>query len=353
MNWLKRGQSVVLGVDISTAAIKLLELSWSGSRYKVESYAVSPLPLDAVVDKSINDVDVIANAIKAAVKQSGTKTKKACVAVAGSSVMTKIISMPATLSEDEMEDQILVEADQYVPYSLDEVNLDFEVQGITENDPEMVDVLLAASRRENVEDRVEALAKAGLEASIVDVEAFAMENAFSVFSEQLPEASNEQAVAIMDIGATMSTLNVVHNDRTIYTREQSFGGKQLTEEIQRRYGLSFEEAGLAKKHGGLPDNYGLDVLDPFKKAVVQQISRSLQFFTSSNVNEKVGSIVLAGGCASIAGMDKLVEQDLGTPVYIANPFINMALSNKVKPQSLSNDAPSMMIACGLALRSFD
>jgi type IV pilus assembly protein PilM len=353
MNWLKRGQSAVLGVDISTAAIKLLELSWSGSRYKVESYAVSPLPLDAVVDKSINDVDVIANAIKAAVKQSGTKTKKASVAVAGSSVMTKIISMPATLSEDEMEDQILVEADQYVPYSLDEVNLDFEVQGITENDPEMVDVLLAASRRENVEDRVEALAKAGLEASIVDVEAFAMENAFSVFSEQLPEASNEQAVAIMDIGATMSTLNVVHNDRTIYTREQSFGGKQLTEEIQRRYGLSFEEAGLAKKHGGLPDNYGIDVLDPFKKAVVQQISRSLQFFTSSNVNEKVGNIVLAGGCASIAGMDKLVEQDLGIPVYIANPFINMALSNKVKPQSLSNDAPSMMIACGLALRSFD
>ncbi len=353
MNWLKRGQSAVLGVDISTAAIKLLELSWSGSRYKVESYAVSPLPLDAVVDKSITDIDVIANAIKAAVKQSGTKTKKACVAVAGSSVMTKIISMPATLSEDEMEDQILVEADQYVPYSLDEVNLDFEVQGITENDPEMVDVLLAASRRENVEDRVEALAKAGLEASIVDVEAFAMENAFSVFSEQLPEASNEQAVAIMDIGATMSTLNVVHNDRTIYTREQSFGGKQLTEEIQRRYGLSFEEAGLAKKHGGLPDNYGVDVLDPFKKAVVQQISRSLQFFTSSNVNEKVGSIVLAGGCASIAGMDKLVEQDLGIPVYIANPFINMALSNKIKPQSLSNDAPSMMIACGLALRSFD
>ncbi|MCF6202077.1 MAG: pilus assembly protein PilM [Methylococcaceae bacterium] len=353
MNWLKRGQSAVLGVDISTAAIKLLELSWSGSRYKVESYAVSPLPLDAVVDKSITDVDVIANAIKAAVKQSGTKTKKACVAVAGSSVMTKIISMPATLSEDEMEDQILVEADQYVPYSLDEVNLDFEVQGITENDPEMVDVLLAASRRENVEDRVEALAKAGLEASIVDVEAFAMENAFSVFSEQLAEASSEQAVAIMDIGATMSTLNIVHNNRTVYTREQSFGGKQLTEEIQRRYGLSFEEAGLAKKHGGLPDNYGVDVLDPFKKAVIQQISRSLQFFTSSNVNEKVSSLVLAGGCASIAGMDKLVEQDLGIPVYIANPFINMALSNKVKPQSLSNDAPSMMIACGLALRSFD
>lgn len=353
MNWLNRGHSAVLGVDISTAAVKLLELSQSGSRYKVESYAVSPLPLDAVVDRSITDVEVIANAIKAAVKQSGTKTKQACVAVSGSSIMTKIISMPASLTEDEMEDQILVEADQYVPYSLDEVNLDFEVQGVTEGNPEMVDVLLAASRRENVEDRVEALALAGLKASIVDVEAFAMENAFSVLAEQLPDSNNQQTVAIVDLGATMSTMNVVHNSRSIYTREQSFGGKQLTEEIQRRYGLSYEEAGLAKKHGGLPDNYISDVLDPFKKAVVQQISRSLQFFTSSSANRVVDNIVLAGGCSSIAGLEKVVEEELGISAYVANPFINMALSNKVKPQSLSNDAPSMMIACGLALRSFD
>ena len=353
MNWLNRGQSAVLGVDISTAAVKLLELSQSGSRYKVESYAVSPLPLDAVVDRSITDVEVIADAIKAAVKQSGTKTKQACVAVSGSSIMTKIISMPASLTDDEMEDQILVEADQYVPYSLDEVNLDFEVQGLTEGNSEMVDVLLAASRRENVEDRVEALALAGLKASIVDVEAFAMENAFSVLSEQLPDSNDKQTVAIVDLGATVSTMNVVYNSRSIYTREQSFGGKQLTEEIQRRYGLSYEEAGLAKKHGGLPDNYISDVLDPFKKAVIQQISRSLQFFTSSNANRSVDSIVLAGGCSSIAGLEKLVEKDLGISAYVANPFINMALSNKVKPQSLSNDAPSMMIACGLALRSFD
>lgn len=353
MNWLNKGQSAVLGVDISTAAVKLLELSQSGSRYKVESYAVSPLPLDAVVDRSITDVEVIANAVKVAVKQSGTKTKQACVAVSGSSIMTKIISMPASLSEDEMEDQILVEADQYVPYSLNEVNLDFDVQGATEGNPEMVDVLLAASRRENVEDRVEALALAGLKASIVDVEAFAMENAYSELSDQIPGANDQQTVAIVDLGATMSTMNVVHNSRSVYTREQSFGGKQLTEEIQRRYGLSYEEAGLAKKHGGLPDNYVSEVLDPFKKAVIQQISRSLQFFTSSSSNKAVDRIILAGGCASIEGLDKLVEEDLGIAAFIANPFVNMALSNKVKPQSLSNDAPSMMIACGLALRSFD
>lgn len=353
MNWFNKKQSAVLGIDISTAAVKLLELSRDGTRYKVESYSVAPLPQDAVVDKAIANVEVIAEAIKKAVKQSNTKLKNACVAVAGSSVMTKIIPMPANYSDEDMEQQILVEADQYVPFSLDEVNLDFEVQGINEHNPDVVDVLLAASRRENVEDRVEALNLAGLKAKIVDVEAFAMENAFELLVHQLPNGAEDQTIAIADIGATMATLNVLYNSRTVYTREQSFGGKQLTEEIQRRYGLSHEEAGMAKRHGGLPDNYDSDVLEPFKRAIVQQIARSLQFFVSSSVNRNVSCIMLAGGCASIAGLEKLVEQELGIKAYVANPFINMALSSRIKPQSLSNDAPALMVACGLALRSFD
>jgi len=353
MNWFGKKQSAVLGIDISSAAVKLLELSKTGARYRVESYSVAPLPQDAVIDKSIANVDVIAGAIKTALKNSGTRARQAAVAVAGSAVMTKIITMPATWAGDEMEEQIMLEADKYVPYSLDEVNFDFEIQGTNENNPEMVDVLLAASRKENVDDRVEALSKAGLKAKVVDVEAFAMENAFTLLADQLPEALEGQTIAIVDIGATMATLNVLHDSRTVYTREQAFGGKQLTEEIQRRYGLSYEEAGLAKRHGGLPDNYTSDVLDPFKKAMVQQIARSLQFFVSSSANRNIDSIILAGGCASITGVDKLVEQSLGVPTLVANPFINMALSNRIKPQILSNDAPAMMIACGLALRSFD
>ena len=353
MNWFNRNQSALLGIDISTAAVKLLELSRAGARYKVESYAVAPLPQDAVIDKNITNVEVIGNAIKAAVKQSGTRAKQACVAVAGSSVMTKIISMPASLSEAEMGEQIMVEADQYIPYALDEVNLDFEVQGVSKSNPDMLDVLLAASRRENIEDRIAALAYAGLKAAIVDVEAFAMENAFALLVDQLPEKVENKTVAVADIGATMTSLNILHDGKTIYTREQGFGGRQLTEEIQRRYGLSYEEAGLAKKHGGLPDNYIPDVLEPFKKAMLQQIARSLQFFVSSSANRGVDALILAGGCSSIPGLDKLVERDLGIPSYIANPFINMALSSRVKPQSLSNDTPAMMIACGLALRSFD
>jgi type IV pilus assembly protein PilM len=353
MSWFNHKQNAVLSLDISTAAVKLLELSRVGARYRVESYAVAPLPQDAVIDKNFANVNVIAEAIKAALKRSESKLKQATVAVAGSAVMTKIITMPASLSDDEMEEQIMVEADQYVPYSLDEINFDFEIQRINEHNPEMVDVLLAASRKENVDDRVEALLKAGLKARIVDVEAFAMENAFSLLADQFADSIAGQTVAIADIGATMSTLNVVHDSRIVYTREQVFGGRQLTEEIQRRYGLSYEEAGLAKKHGGLPDNYTIDVLDPFKRAIIQQIQRSLQFFASSSAERIIDSIILAGGCASVLGIEKLVEQSLGMPVYTANPFVNMTLSNKVKPQALSSDAPAMMIACGLALRSFD
>ncbi len=353
MKWFNRKHDPLLGIDISTAAVKIIELSKTGSRYKVESYAVAPLVQDAVVDNNISHIEIITEAIKVALKQSGTHARHACVAIAGSSVMTKVITMPAYLSEDEMEEQIMVEADQYIPYSLDEVRMDFEVQNINEANPQMVDVLLAASRRENVDERVDALEMAGLTASIVDVGSFAIENSYTLLKDLLPDGDEEQTVAIADIGATMTTLNILQEGRAIYTREQGFGGKQLTEEIQRRYGLSYEEAGLAKRHGGLPDNYNTDVLGPFKRALVQQVARSLQFFISSSANRNIDTVILAGGCASISGIDKLIEEELGIPTFVANPFINMALSNKIKPQSLSEDAAAMMIACGLALRSFD
>jgi type IV pilus assembly protein PilM len=343
----------LLGLDISSTAVKLLELSRSGGRYRVQSYAVEPVPVDAVVEKNITDIDAVGEAIKRVVKRSGSKNKYAAVAVSGSAVITKIIAMPASLSDEEMEAQIETEADQYIPYPLEEVSIDFEVTGPSEKNPELVDVLLAASRTENVFDRVSACELAGLVTKVVDVEAYAMENAFSLISDQLSAGEDSQTIAIADIGATMTTLNVLHNHKIIYTREQSFGGKQLTEEIQRRYGLSYEEAGMAKRQGGLPDNYVTEVLEPFKEAMVQQVSRSLQFFFSSSPYSSVDFLVLAGGSVSIPGVDELLEERIGTPTIVANPFANMGLAGRVKPQSLSNDAPALMIACGLALRSFD
>jgi len=346
-------QPPVLGLDISSTAVKLLELSHSGGRYRVESYAVEPLPLNSVVEKNISDIEAVGEAIRRAVKRSGSKTKNAAVAVAGSAVITKVISMPASLSDEEMESQIELEADQYIPYPLEEVNIDFEIIGSSGRDDDRVDVLLAASRSENVDVRVAACEIGGLKSSVIDVEAYVMENAFELLADQIPDGGADKTVAIVDIGATMTTLSVLHDKKIIYTREQVFGGKQLTEEIQRRYGLSYEEAGMAKRQGGLPDNYVPEVLEPFKEAMAQQVSRSLQFFFSSSQYNSVDHILLAGGSASIAGVDDLIESKLGTNTSIANPFTNMSLSSKVKAQTLSNDAPALMISCGLALRSFD
>jgi type IV pilus assembly protein PilM len=282
-----------------------------------------------------------------------TSVRNVAVAVAGSAVITKTIEMDAGLSDDEMESQLKIEADQYIPYPLEEVAIDFEVQGYSARNPERVEVLLAACRKENVEVREAALGLAGLTARVVDVEAYALERSFGLLTAQLAAPEDRLTVAVVDIGATMTTLSVLRDGRIIYTREQLFGGRQLTEEIQRRYGLSMEEAGLAKKQGGLPDDYVIEVLQPFKDALVQQVSRSLQFFFASGQYNSVDYILLAGGTASVSGLDRLIEQRLGTPTQVANPFADMTLSNKVNADALANDAPALMIACGLALRSFD
>jgi type IV pilus assembly protein PilM len=215
-----------------------------------------------------------------------------------------------------------------------------------------MNVLLAASRTENVDVRVAALDVGGMTAKVVDVEAFAMENAYKLLADQL-SVPKDATVAVVDIGATMTTLSVLKNQRTIYTREQVFGGKQLTDEVMRRYGLSYEEAGMAKRQGGLPESYEIEVLEPFKEAMVQQISRLLQFFFAGTEFSKVDQVVLAGGCASIAGVAEMVEEQIGVPTIVANPLAGMSLSNRVQAQTLAQDAPALMIACGLALRSFD
>ncbi|MDH0970484.1 pilus assembly protein PilM [Acinetobacter johnsonii] len=341
----------LIGVDISSTSVKVLELSAKNNRYWVESYALVPLPEGSVVEKNILNPEAVGDALERAVNLANVQSTDVALAVPTSMVITKIIEMDADMNDDEREIQIRDDAEQYIPFPLDEASLDFEVLPDRLDNPNRVNVLLVATRIENVEARAEALELGGLMPKIADVESFAIENAFKVFSDTLPMGVN--TVGILDIGHTMTTLSVMQNNKVIYTREQVFGGKQLTQEIQNRYGLSFEEAGRAKKSRTLPDDYDIEVLEPFLEAVVQQAARSLQFFFSSSQFNEIDHILLAGGNANIPGLAKLLQQKLGYRVTIANPFLQMGFSPQIDIKKIENDASSLMVACGLALRSFD
>lgn len=349
----KKNNKTVLGLDLSSTSVKLLELVQTSAGLRVESYAVAPLPANSIVENTISSPENVASTIELAVEKSKTKCKQGAVAVSGSAVITKVIEMDADLNDEQREYEIGRDAEQYIPFPITEVALDFEVLRELPDNPDRVDVLLAACRREVVESRSETLAMAGITAKVVDIESNAMERAFSLIREQLPNVDDSTTVAVMDIGATMTSLIVLEGGEAAYTREQLFGGQQLTEDIQRRYGLSVEEAGVAKKQGGLPDDYETEVLGPFLDNLVQQISRSLQFYSSAGGKDQVDYLVLAGGVASMAGLADLVQEKLEVPCLVANPFAEMSVSSKVNAMALSNDAPALMIACGLAMRSFD
>lgn len=351
-NLFNKKSKALLGVDISSTSVKILELSHNNGRYQVEAYACEPLPPNAIVEQSISNDEAVGEAIRKCLTRSRASARRAAIAVAGSAVITKTVQMNGKLKDDEMDFQIRAEADQYIPYPLDEVALDWEVQGPAATGNDMVNVLLAACRSETVERRKDAVEYANLEAGVVDVEAFCTERAFSLLRNQL-DGDEIETVAIVDIGATMTTLSVLHEGKSIYTREQLFGGRQLTEDIMRRYGLAEEEANRAKIEGGLPDDYESEVLDHFRRAVVQQVSRSLQFFYSSSQFNDVDYIILAGGTSSIPHLAEQVQEAMGIATVVANPFVSMTLSQKVNPNLLSSDAPSLMIVCGLAMRSFD
>lgn len=349
----RKSQSL-LGIDISSSVVKVLELGKKGNKYIVDSYAVEPLPVNAVVEGRIENKEDVAGAIRRAVKRSGAKTKLAAVAVSANSTITRVLSYPATLTDRELEEQILLEAENHIPYPLEEVRLDFEVMGASEADETAVDVLLAASRSENVDARTDVLEMAGLQPKLVDVEAYTVENAFALMASQLPLHGEGLTVAVIDIGATLTTLHVLVDGKIVFTREQAFGGRMLTENIAQHYGISIQDAGRAKKENNLPEDYGQQVLDPFKDLMTATVTRALQFFFSTSTQyQSIDHILLAGGCASIQGVETMIERETDTATTIANPFVEMTVGSKISLNTLVSDAPSMLITCGLAMRSFD
>ncbi len=344
----------LIGLDISSSSIKMVELSDAGKgAYGIERYVIEPLPRDAVVDGNIANLELVSETLGRAWKRLGTSTKNVALALPTAAVITKKIIVSAGLREQELELQVESEANQYIPFALEEVNLDFQVIGPAPSGQDEVELLIAASRKEKVEDRVACAEAAGLKPVVMDIESHAAQAAFELVEKQLPDGGKDRLVAMVDIGANVMNVTVLRNDQSIYTREQAFGGGQLTQDIMRAYGMSVEEAETAKRNNSLPENYAAELLRPFMDNLALEVSRALQFFFTSTQFSHVDHIVLSGGCAVIAGLDETVKARTQVDTLIANPFVNMVVASRIRPKHLLADASSLLVACGLALRRFD
>jgi type IV pilus assembly protein PilM len=344
----------LFGLDISSSSVKMLEIVEAGKgTYRVERYSIEPLARDAVVDGNINNLEAVAEAVKRAHKRLGTRTRHVAMAVPTGAVISKKIVVAAQLPEAELELQVETEANQYIPFALEEVNLDFQSLGPSAANPEEQEVLIAATRKEKVEDRVAVAESAGLKALVMDVESFAQQAALGLVVQSLPNGGKDQNVAVVDVGANVMNVTVLRNDQSVYTREQAFGGNQLTQDIVSRYGMSPEEAENAKRTGGLPDDFDAEVLRPFMENLSMEVQRALQFFFTSTQYHSIDHILLAGGSAVIPGLDAIVNTRTQVACSVANPFASMQTSPRVQLKRLMIDAPSLIVACGLAMRRFD
>ena len=343
----------MLGLDISSSSVKLVELGKSKSGALVlERCAIEPLERGWISDGNIEKFDEVAEAVRRLVRKSGAKTKNVAMALPPSAVITKKIVLPGGMSDTELEMQVEIEANQYIPFPLDEVSLDFCVVGPSANSAGDVEVLIAASRKEKVQD-IQGLAEAaGLKPVIVDVESYASRLATSRLIENLPKKGVGSIVALFEVGAMTTSMQVIRNDEVLYDRDQAFGGAQLTQLIVRQYGFSLEEAESKKRNGELPEDYESSVLNPFVESMVHEIGRALQFFFTSTPHNKVDCVMLAGGSAALPGLTAAVTKHTSFACNLVNPFEGMEIGESVRLNKMAREAPSYLTACGLALRRF-
>jgi len=337
------------GLDISTSGVRLVELADAGKgEMRLERYAAEPLPRGAVVDGNIENIDQVSEAVRRVWKKSGTRARHVALGMPPAAVITKKIILPAGLSEDQLEVQVESEASQYIPFALDEVSLDFDVIGQAPNSAEDMEVMLAAARREKVEDRVAIAEAAGLTATVMDIESYAARAAL----DRVAGARPDQIIALFQIGTQATHVSVMLDGETIYEREQPFGGNTLTQDIVRAYGLSYEEAETRKRANELPENYRADLLAPFLESAVLEVTRAIQFFFTSTPYTRIDRLYLAGGCAALPGLLDLIGGRTRIPTSIVAPFEGMSHGPLVREQQLRQEGSAYLVACGLALRRF-
>lgn len=343
----------MIGLDISSSSVKLVELSQAANGEMVlERFASESFEKGWITDGQIEKFDEVADAVRRVVARSGCKTRDAVLAMPQSAVITKKIMLPAGLRDEELEIQVEAEANQYIPFSLDEVSLDFCVIGPSPTSVGDVEVLIAASRKDRVQDRQGLAEAAGLRPVILDIESHASRMAMGRLIANLPNAGKDALVALFEIGADTTSLKVLRDDEMLYDRDQAFGGSQLTQLISRQYGFSFEEAEQKKLSNDLPEDFETAVLNSFVDSLSQEIGRALQYFFTSTPHHKVHYVMLAGGTATLGGLKERVTELTGFASMVVNPFENMALGSAVREPKLRREAPAYLTACGLAMRRF-
>lgn len=349
-----RKPAPMVGLDISSSSVKLVELGQDrAGNLVLEHCAIEPLERGWISDGNIEKFEEVTEALRRLIKKSGTKAKNVAMALPPSAVITKKIILQGGLSDAELEQQVETEANQYIPFPLEEVALDFCVVGPSVSSPGDVEVLIAASRREKVQD-VQGLAEAvGLTPVIVDVESYASRLAAGRLVSQLPEGGGGLIVALFEVGAFTTSMQVLRDDEVLYDRDQAFGGAQLTQLLVRQYGFSQEEAESKKRSGDLPEDYESVVLRPFIESMVQELGRALQFFFTSTPHNKVDYIMLAGGSSALSGLTAAVTQHTSFPCSLLNPFEGMEMGDAIKLKKVTREAASYLTACGLALRRFN
>ncbi len=348
-----RQPAPLLGLDISSSSVKLVELGRDkAGNLVLERCAIEPLERGWITDGNIEKFDEVANALRRLVKKSGSSTKNVAMALPPSAVITKKIILPGGLTDQELEQQVETEANQYIPFPLDEVSLDFCVIGPSSTSVGDIEVLIAASRREKVQD-IQGLAEAaGLTPVVVDVESYASRLAAGRLIDNLPGKGAGLIVALFEVGALTTSMQVLRDEEVLYDRDQAFGGAQLTQLIVRQYGFSQEEAESKKRSGELPEDYETSVLRPFIETMVQELGRALQFFFTSTPHNKVDYIMLAGGSAALPGLTTAVTQHTTFQCALLNPFDGMEIGDGVRLKRMTREAPSYLTSCGLALRRF-
>lgn len=348
-----REPASLLGLDVSTSSVKLVELSQSrAGDYVVERCASETLETGWVRDGAIENFDEVTDAIRRVVRKSGTKTKNAALALPASAVITKKISLPEGLNEIELEAQVESEARQYIPFAIEDVSLDFQVLGPSLRSSGDVDVLIAAARKEKVAERQSLAEAAGLQATVMDVDSFAGRLAVARLVADVVNIADLPLIAVFEVGAYRSALQVLRGDEVLYERDQSFGGAQLTQLIERKYGFSPEEAEVRKLSGELPDDYAQSVLAPFVESLSQEVGRALQFFFSGSTYNRLGHVYMAGGSATLPGLTQAVSRQTACACSVINPFDGMQMGAHVQAKRVVKQAPSYLVATGLALRGF-